>query len=387
MYESTKNGSMCVYESEHESDLRLLFDDLCTTVHSGKLLDNFKFHDRLREESETNPLKTSLGVDRKGKVHSGKIREDMRQKESKPIPKRRLHRWFTDVIDSLKSDHECDMLPFPNLDLGEFEPSHPISRTSRKVVSLLFSMFKKTRAAFMASKYINLGSRIGGSYLNSSNTRNPHSFTSMMPVYATVHGRNTARAMSGVIIRGPQHARGPTDKINLVVIETVSDEFIANELWKFLPNCAVIKGDKNSFVVRKTAMNKMDSSYYAFNLNALFATCNSLGEMVFNKALSLGQLNQMSVKMLQENGDWFKARIVESLLMSWIGNTRDEGIFSLLRKLFMALMAYDRKTPILNYDQEGFANKINECVVDNPIGMYFLNSFLFVIRTHLVLER
>lgn len=81
-------------------------------------------------------------------------------------------------------------------------------------------------------------------------------------------------------------------------------------------------------------------SYYAFNLNALLATCIHLGEMVFNKALSLNQLEGISRKILDENSEWFKARIVKSLLMSWVGNSRDEETFSMLRKLFMALMAY-----------------------------------------------
>lgn len=67
--------------------------------------------------------------------------------------------------------------------------------------------------------------------------------------------------------------------------------------------------------------------------------------MVFNKALSLNQLDRISNGILVENSEWFKVRIVESLLMSWIGNTRDEGLFSMLRKLFMALMAFDRKPP------------------------------------------
>ncbi|CAG9579763.1 unnamed protein product [Danaus chrysippus] len=106
--------------------------------------------------------------------------------------------------------------------------------------------------------------------------------------------------------------------------------------------------------------------------------------MVFNKALSINQLNTMSDALLNQNGDWFKVRIVESLLMSWLGNSRDEGLLAVLRKLFMELMAFDTKTPILNYDQKGFVDKINECVVNNPLGMYFLNSFLYVICIHLL---
>lgn len=195
----------------------------------------------------------------------------MRQKESKPIVKRYLHKWFTDVIDDLKSDHGTDMDPFPGIEMSEHEPLHPIS----KVSSLYLGIFKKTKASYMTSKYINLGSRLGGSYLSSTSTKNPHSFTSMMPIYATVYHKSRSRAVSGVI-RGPQHAKNPTDKINMVAVETVTNEFIESKLWEFLPNCAVIKGEKASFVLRKTAMNKMDSSYYALNLNAIFATCNSL---------------------------------------------------------------------------------------------------------------
>lgn len=52
----------------------------------------------------------------------------------------------------------------------------------------------------------------------------------------------------------------------------------------------------------------------------------------------------------------------------------------------MALKALDRKNPILYCNQSGFTDKINECVIDNPLGMYFLNSFLFDIRTHTVDE-
>ncbi|CAG9579762.1 unnamed protein product [Danaus chrysippus] len=255
MYESTRNGKTCLYKSEKEDSLFELFDDLCQEVETGKVMENFKFKQNLRDEDDANPLKKSLGVDRKGKVHSSKFSPDMVQKESKPIVKRYLHRWFTDVIDDLVKDSPTSMHPFPNLELGETVPDHPISKASRKAISTIFSMFKKTKAASMTSKYINLGSRLGGSYLNSSSVKNPHSFTSMMPIYATVHNESTARAVSGIMIRGPQHARSPTDKINLVAMETASDVFIQGKMWRFLPNCVVVKGEKNSFVIRKTAVN------------------------------------------------------------------------------------------------------------------------------------
>lgn len=85
----------CAYHSENEVDLINLFDELCSSVETRMVMDNFKFLERLREEEDHNPLKTTLGVHRKGKLHSGDVKKNMIQKESKPIVKRYLHKWFT----------------------------------------------------------------------------------------------------------------------------------------------------------------------------------------------------------------------------------------------------------------------------------------------------
>lgn len=59
-----------------------------------------------------------------------------------------------------------------------------------------------------------------------------------------------------------------------------------------------------------------------------------------------------------------------------IGNTRDEGYFACIKKMFMVLMAWKKSENSANYDIETFIRKTNECLVDNLISMHEQSCFL-----------
>lgn len=80
----------------------------------------------------------------------------MKQKDGEPIQRRSLHHWFTDVMTSLASKTEMGVRPFPGLEMSETEVKHPISAVSRELTSKIFTCFRKTWAAVMASKYVNM---------------------------------------------------------------------------------------------------------------------------------------------------------------------------------------------------------------------------------------
>lgn len=80
--------------------------------------------------------------------------------------------------------------------------------------------------------------------------------------------------------------------------------FISSRDLQPSPNMEPSNTDKKVKIlnVEKTAMNKMVISYYAFNLNALFASFNTSGEMVVDKALSISELDRISTQIL--DGNW-----------------------------------------------------------------------------------
>lgn len=228
----------------------------------------------------------------------------------------------------------------------------------------------------------NFYSRISGTYNTTIGKRTTHSHIAAIPIKinSVIEGEQK-RWITGVAFRGPHHMRSATDKSNLLIVEEIKDmsSFPAN----FYDKMTIFKTGNKTFIVRKTAVKKIDGIHLTFVRNALFVSCNMIGDILMRhknfisedafKALCASHItNQRSL-------NFFMDRVVDSTLMSVIGNSRDEGYFSMFRKFFMILLNRRRQHNSFTFDVAGMCDKLNECLIDNPLSMFFQNSLIYMI--------
>lgn len=192
------------------------------------------------------------------------------------------------------------------------------------------------------------------------------------------------RLISGIVVRGHPHARKPTDKIAFLTIELLKSDQDSQTFAHSLEKALILKTKETWVVIRQNSIMKESCSYNTFSLTSLFSPINLLGCMTLENP-SLPRSVDMELQILEmwESGmEWVIDRFVEGLLFSQIGNSRDEGYFACLRKMFMVVLAWRRNEPCSNYDIETFIQKTNECLLDNPIGFHFNNTLLDILEIY-----
>jgi len=210
---------------------------------------------------------------------------------------------------------------------------------------------------------------------------NSQSQVAVIPIIASLTDEdgNRKRFISGIIIRGPQHTRSATDKINIVSIEIVNEYFDQSMIRN--PKIVNSAGSRN-FLVRRNTFKKVDMPFLMFINNSLFMPCNLMGDMLFRDK-TIGVVQDIKIKaqiFLRDAGvNFFKDRVIDSMLMAIIGNARDEGYFAILRKLFMVMITMRRGEGSLSFDMKELCDKLNECLIDNPFGMYKHLSLLYAL--------
>lgn len=165
---------------------------------------------------ETMNLERAIGVKMKKTIYDASCSDTVQPDYSAP-KRERYHPWFDQVVDKLNTYHGLSSLPFVELCNKENETLHKMAETSQRCVNSILSEFVKTHAAVFASKITNTYSRLGRAYAPPSYGRNAgRANTIVMPIYATMYNEegNKERLVSGILIRGPNHARVPTDRIN-----------------------------------------------------------------------------------------------------------------------------------------------------------------------------
>lgn len=308
------------------------------------------------------------------------------------IKKRSYHPWFDHVYLRMCEKFSEQPSETTHLNLMEETPDddHPLSILSNEAVNALWKHLLRTNTALYSSRIAGLYSRLGGAYGQTSTNKNVRDDIAVMPIYATVYDEDDSskppkRWVSGVCFRGPNHARNPTDRIPIVTIERFKTcEENINLLWDSSKSYWM-KGPTHIYLVRQNSIIREDPCYLMFNINSLFLPTNLYGISLLQKPNSAANLNVRGLikNMTEEEKAWYTDRFTEGVIMSAIGNSRDEGYFAFLRKLFMVLFEIKKGYSSASLDIESFCEKANECLVDNPLSMYFHMNLLTVIQYYI----
>nr|QPZ88438.1 putative polymerase PA [Soybean thrips quaranja-like virus 4] len=312
---------------------------------------------------------------------------DTKQEEYAELPKLKYDTYYDEIFRRLSHKHELMGNPLINLLENSIKSKHPAAQLSTDAVIKLTSLISKTKAAVYSNKLTNVYSRLGGSFLFDHKIGNLHSRVVVFPIYSTHYNHHLevcARYVSGIVIRGPQHARSPTDRIPILVIETIPrGADIDYYLSKNPPQDIFLKEDRN-ITFRINSIMREDCSYVTFVHNSLFIPANLLGVLSFENPQVPVKTDMAKIidELLSVHGLWFVQRFVEGVVFAACANPRDEGYFSMLRKLYMILLSFRRDSYAACWNLSGFCDKVNECLVDNPISMHFHNTLLFIINDY-----
>lgn len=187
--------------------------------------------------------------------------------------------------------------------------------------------------------------------------------------------------MSGLIIRGPHHPKSPTDKINYVSIELLKkgsskEETIVKIMYKGL----ILQTKEFYVLIRQNSIKKDDPTYLMFVQNALFVPINLFGALTLDNPNVRATTNMFKLikQSFSECHLWVRERYTEGVVMALIGDSRDEGYFAVLRKTFLVLFAARRGNQSATWDIDAFCKKTNECLIDNPLSLYFHKTLMSI---------
>jgi len=339
-----------------------------------------------RSKTEFTPVMELLGIGKKTTVLNVENSNTV-QKEFKGPPLTKLHPCFSHVLKDLIEPLEGDQCTFFNVSRDTMVSEHPMAKLSGLLFDEIFLMFSKSVAGAQASMLSNLYSRLGGAYVSPETMGSKRSNIVWFPIlYNSCDPLgNKSRKMAGICVRGPQHAKFGTDKINVAFILKYNqngwNDFQREILFK---KCAMWESSSGMWLSYRTALNKEDSSYLTFPLNSLFVVCNLYGEIMLNnedRIDSSSLLNDGREDLLKHR-DWYMDRMVEALSMGMMGGPQEEGALTGLRKLFMSMIAWSRQDPVSCISPDAFCDDINECLLNRPLAQHFVKQFIISLQSY-----
>lgn len=336
-----------------------------------------------------------MGIKMKGTVFN-MDNETAVQKDFGPIPKCHHDSWFDEVFRRMTKPHGLQGVPLAQLLEPEMPSTHPIAKASDEGFRHMMKVLTKCNASVMASKIQGVYSRLGGAYIvtESHNTKTgqektSHNYIAYMPIYTPLRDPEdpikVSRAVSGVLIRGPHHARNATDRIQIMTIEMMKYNIENVTLLRKAIKCLVYYNDNNMLVIRQNSIIREDPSYLNFISNAYFLPANLLGVMTLEdpKTGQEGELGSYIKGVAEACEEWLTDRFVDGVMMATIGNARDEGYMGVVRKLFMVTLNMRRRLPSGNLSIVKFCEKVNETLIDNPFSFYIHRTMLRILSVYL----
>nr|UQT02519.1 polymerase PA [Red mite quaranjavirus] len=345
------------------SDMESNFSVARVKRRKGKYMPDVPIEDRVDWER----LMKWLGVGRKPYAFTGCLNEDMKAPPVVERPKLRWNDWMSSLFttERVSSPSVLD-------DIGDDNPPphHPLDKEAQAVFKNIHLWFRTSKAGATCSKYMGFHSRVGGGYvINISGSKTSHSSVAVMPIYYVIQGKDTHKRMvSGIAIRGPQHVTAGTDRINMIILEKMSDK---------LPREALNKGIivDGKWWVRQTAIPREDSSYVTFLQNLLFVPANFCGEVLQRhpRANYMGiaaERNTVMQDSVLGHRDFYLDRIIENLIMGVTGNSQEEGYFAIYRMVFMLAHSCSSGRHAEVFSMSGLADAMNECLIDSAYAMW-----------------
>lgn len=323
-------------------------------------------------------INDALMIGKKGKVFNANMVE-MKQPERKIIPNKNYPKWFEKIYHDLSKENKLRMCI-----MGKTEEKSRLNMYAYigEWLNKFYEDVGKRNIGGYIDQIGNFYSKLSGTYNTSIGGRTTHSMIACIPIKMNiVNSGNTERYMSGVAIRGPHHTRSATDKSNLLVIEEINSVSSIPEDFYHKPTIIEVGG--SLFIVRKTAIKKIDGVHLTFIKNSLFIASNMIGDVIMrhHKFISEDAFKALCASHItnEKSRNFFIDRVIDACLMATIGNARDEGYMAMFRKILMILINEKRQQKSFTFDVEGMCEKLNECLKDNPLSMFFQNSLLYMI--------
>lgn len=346
--------------------------------------NNFKLISKgdLKRSKTHELLMKMLGIGMKSSY-----RDDSCQETRQPIildhEKKRYHPWFDNLLEALSRPHHEDITLFQNLIGNETPSDHPMDNITSQVVDAICEEFSKTNLALYCSKVINFYSRLGGSYLGDDKGISNHGNISIFPLYSVGSDSmgNSIRLVNGVCIRAPHHATRSTDRIAIITIEKITTDNDYSRYIQFVKNKRLIQSPNGTYIMRQNAIMKIDPAYLTFIENALFVPCNLSGEILLTGlANEIEGINRNDIGLWVRNHNaWLMERVTESVVNATFGGAQEEELFSVLRKIFMILLAWGRGEMAVCCDLKELCEKMNECLIDHPLAMHYQCSIIDIL--------
>nr|QDK54865.1 PA [Longchuan virus] len=380
MYENSEDTADIIraFETIREMSLQECFNSVRTLDvqrNMRRTIARSPYH-TIEDDAIESLLKT-IGYNQKKRVKA-EYHEGMVQPEYSQPGKRSYPEWMEGIFTS--ECMETNMEALMEIHFDESVPVHPIDTVSTKICERIKTIFCGTRYAITAAKYINICTRLGGAYLIAiSNTNKSHSTVAVMPIYANTKNLDgeTSKICTGFLVRGPQHVRDGTDKINFLSFERVNKD-IPKEMLK---KCIMFEINGTYWIGCKNAMTRAAPTFGSFMQSAMFLPTNFIGEIIFNKT-TFADASDSALEIVDSNHDFLNQRFCELIFMGLLGGSQEEGYFAGYRMLYMILMQLSRGNFSGLADKDGFFEGINECLINNPYVLFMhgllINTLLFI---------
>lgn len=385
-----------IYSEREEDEMMLeeLLKDLTFVTHSDEALQanailnhwntcedrsTFQFLSKSEIFHLGNKLSNDLGIGMKKTVKHDD-HEDLRVPIFQSNPKRRYAAWFGHVLRDMCEESGSGLEFMRQFISPEEISTHPYAHISATAMKDYFRLLNKTYIAIYVSKVKNFYSRLGGAYLSRKPMKKNKRDTCIFPIYSTGfdRGGRSVRRVTGFVLRGPHHAKQPTDRISIITFEMLKQSEKQTKFNKYIRNASFLLDSKNRVWCRRVnSVLKHDTSFLAFPHNCLYLGANLLGELTVNKPDNPASFNVCDAtrNFVETWPLWIKERVAESVFMAVMGTSQEEGGLAILRKMFMLKLNWARDQSVNGADIEGFAEAINECLLDGAFILYLTHHF------------
>lgn len=327
----------------------------------------------VKERAGTLPnFLRDLGIGCKGTIRNDD-HKDLKQKEFKPPEKKRYSAWMSHLLKELAEPNDLELNCFVELQQREHEDDHPMSQITASVADKYFKLFGMTNVASYCSKLKGVYSRLGGAYLGRDRKSKDRPDSVVFPIYSVGEKEGQkSRALSGFIIRGPQHTRAATDKIPYISVELLNCKQ-GLKYRNFIRGAHIFYDTLGrAWCYRVNSIMKGATSYVSFVINSAFLPANMLGEITLGNPLNKTDFRadeEMAV-YLRDHGLWLMERCAESVMMAATGSSQEEGAMAIIRKIFMLKLNWHRGKLAIGCDTPGLAEALNETLIDSPFALY-----------------
>lgn len=331
-----------------------------------------KEHDifMISSHSFKNELQKDLGIKMKGTVRYDD-HPDLRQKNHEVPPKLKYSPWMSNLLRDICYHHPHEVGFNSDLAKREMQSDHPMAKVAGDVVSKYFRLFGRTFLSMYVSSVKGVYSRLGGAFLVRGKKSSKRGEIALFPIYAVSNDENTKRFVSGFVLRGPTHAKSPTDRIPLITMEMLNMKCAYSQAVK--KGYFLMDNFGRHWCYRVNSIMKQDPSYLTFLQNSTYLAANFIGEMTIANPNIPGNYNAgaLPMRFIDVHGAWLMERCAESVMMAVLGGSQEEGALAIIRKIFMLKLNWHRGNPAYGSDLKGLADALNECLLDHPLALYF----------------